>query len=120
MSKKKLRSVAKKIKGNAQFKKMLATFLTDVDLATRNYNIKEMLMVGNRGYLALSEMDLCDRFDAIADKLDKDELKQHAEDEPRYSWYTSFSFSDKVKALKETCEEIRIKVFEWVIFEDSK
>jgi len=69
MAVKKLRGVAKKIKGDKAFKKLIANFLTDVDMSTGNYDIRDMLMVGNRGWLARSEKELCSTFDKYYDDI---------------------------------------------------
>ncbi len=38
-------------------------WLTEVDSKSKNENLEDLMMIGNRGYLARTEDDLCDVFD---------------------------------------------------------
>jgi len=81
MSKKKLRKIAKNITNQPKIKKEIATFLVVHDISRPH--IDDVMMFGHRGFLAMSEKELTDRFDKLYEsflvlKVKDDEIRsQH-------------------------------------------
>lgn len=106
MAKLKLKNAIKFLKGDIAFKKLLANFIADSDMLLKNQDLREILMVGHRGYMALSEDDLCKLFEESVADL---QIKNGASDNTGY--YRNDSYS---KLLREA-DEIYNVVFEKMV-----
>lgn len=115
MAKGKMRAVAKQVKGDKQFKKLIANFLADVVIESKSYDIKEILTVGCRGYLAMTEDDLADLFDHF--------VKQISEDEVKITGHTSWSYNQAQSPkdrLLARADQIYDEIFERIILRANK
>ena len=71
MSQRKLRKIAKNIKSQPKLKKVMATYLAENYGRLSNDEIKNILINGHRGFLAMSEKELTGLIDNEYDKLIK-------------------------------------------------
>ena len=69
--KRSLSKVAKKIRGDKLFKKAIANWATEASLILDEHDLNKILMYGHRGYLAMSEDELCRSFDKLKIRLEE-------------------------------------------------
>jgi hypothetical protein len=110
---KKLSKVAKKVKGDKKFKKLIADFLSDVQIRSGSYDLKMMLTVGFRGWLARTEDELCDEFDRVVLEIQEGKLKV----KPLSGWGTGEKEREDVLAV---ADRIYDEIFERIILRGGK
>ncbi len=116
MSRPKLRKMAKNIKNQPRLKKILAEYLTKRTFDEKNYNAYSMLLNGHRGFLAMSEKELTDKFDNVYIELEEEVKaaeKDRLEEDPS-SWgvgYLDGRVKDKKKILAKA-DKIYDEIFE--------
>ena len=123
----KLRKRVKDVKKVPMLKKRIANWIADMDMscnpdARSNASVKRMLLKGNRGYLAMSEKELCDIFDKVYQSLVNNEFKQYEMlgvidhdllSKPRYYWRDEQQRIDKIrKHFLDRADSIYNLIFE--------
>ena len=108
-----LSKVAKKIIGDKRFKKLLANWIVEALLVLDDHDVKTMLMSGQRGHLAMTEIELCKIFDKTVVRVEaayESDVQIHAK-----MWGTERMTNTSYGELMESSGEIVDAIFEKIL-----
>ena len=106
------------MKNQPRLKKVLAEWLTDDAIETRDYNIRPILYSGHRGFMAMGEKELTDLFDKRYEELDKrlQALKEELAENNQGGWGEE-RLGEKIKKQNDklaAAEQVYTEIFEEV------